>query len=147
MGLPPCCAACSGMRCSAEAACSLSPGALARRGPAEGVLLLRLLRRAPGQHLPFTFPGTWQRYQRWHVARPCSILTAPVRGTEGFSLHAQHVEEMDGAKFAKLCRDTKLLSRSFTPTDVDLFFAKVRIAGRPLLARWLAGPAACKGSY
>ena len=49
------------------------------------------------------------------------ILTAAV------SLHAQRLEEMDGAKFAKLCRDTKLLSRGFTPTDVDLFFAKVRV--------------------
>lgn len=49
-------------------------------------------------------------------------------------MHAQHVEEMDGGKFAKLCRDTKLLSRAFTPTDVDLFFAKARIVAHPLLA-------------
>ena len=42
--------------------------------------------------------------------------------------NVQHQEEMDGAKFAKLCRDTKLLSRAFTPTDVDLFFAKARAA-------------------
>lgn len=32
---------------------------------------------------------------------------------------------MEGAKFAKLCRDSKLLSKSFSATDVDLFFAKV----------------------
>ena len=32
---------------------------------------------------------------------------------------------MDGAKFAKLCRDSKLLSRTVTASDADLFFAKV----------------------
>jgi hypothetical protein len=32
---------------------------------------------------------------------------------------------MEGSKFAKLCRDSQLLSKSFTATDVDLFFAKV----------------------
>ena len=37
----------------------------------------------------------------------------------------QHTEEMDGAKFAKLCRDSKLLSRTVTASDADLFFAKV----------------------
>ena len=47
--------------------------------------------------------------------------------------YAQHLEEMDGAKFAKLCRDTKLLTRGFTPTDVDLFFAKVRALTHLLL--------------
>ena len=31
---------------------------------------------------------------------------------------------MDGAKFAKLCRDTKLLDKKLTPTDVDIIFAK-----------------------
>ena len=38
----------------------------------------------------------------------------------------QHTEEMDGAKFAKLCRDSKLLSRNVTASDADLFFAKAR---------------------
>ena len=36
----------------------------------------------------------------------------------------QHTEEMDGAKFAKLCRDSKLLSHGVTASDADLFFAK-----------------------
>ena len=36
----------------------------------------------------------------------------------------QHTEEMDGAKFAKLCRDSKLLSAAMTASDADLFFAK-----------------------
>ena len=31
---------------------------------------------------------------------------------------------MDGAKFAKLCRDMKLLDKKLTPTDVDIIFAK-----------------------
>ena len=31
---------------------------------------------------------------------------------------------MDGAKFAKLCKDTKLLDKKLTPTDVDIIFAK-----------------------
>lgn len=38
----------------------------------------------------------------------------------------QHTEEMDGAKFAKLCRDSKLLSRNVIASDADLFFAKAR---------------------
>ncbi|EIE25016.1 p25-alpha-domain-containing protein [Coccomyxa subellipsoidea C-169] len=41
----------------------------------------------------------------------------------------QHVEDMEGSKFAKLCRDSKLLSRAFTASDVDLFFAKVKTKG------------------
>jgi hypothetical protein len=39
---------------------------------------------------------------------------------------AQHVEEMDSAKFVKLCRDSKLLSKALTTTDIDLFFTKAR---------------------
>lgn len=41
-------------------------------------------------------------------------------------LSLQHVDEMEGSKFAKLCRDSKLLSKAFTASDVDLYFAKVR---------------------
>ncbi|CAK0783737.1 hypothetical protein CVIRNUC_006936 [Coccomyxa viridis] len=41
----------------------------------------------------------------------------------------EHTEEMDGAKFAKLCRDSKLLSRTVTASDADLFFAKVKTKG------------------
>jgi len=33
---------------------------------------------------------------------------------------------MEGAKFAKLCRDLNLLDRSVTPTDVDIIFSKVK---------------------
>ena len=46
---------------------------------------------------------------------------------------AQHVEEMDSAKFVKLCRDSKLLSKAVTTTDVDLFFTKAG-GGLPLVA-------------
>ena len=31
---------------------------------------------------------------------------------------------MDGAKFAKMCRDCKLLDKKLTATDVDIIFAK-----------------------
>jgi hypothetical protein len=37
----------------------------------------------------------------------------------------QPVEEMDGAHFQKLCRDSDLLGRHLSTTDVDLIFAKV----------------------
>ena len=34
---------------------------------------------------------------------------------------------MDGAKFAKMCRDCKLLDKTkLTPTDVDIIFAKAK---------------------
>lgn len=35
------------------------------------------------------------------------------------------VHDMDGAKFFKLAKDTRLLNKSFTTIDVDLIFAKV----------------------
>jgi len=31
---------------------------------------------------------------------------------------------MDGAKFAKLCKDMKLLDKNLSATDVDIIFAK-----------------------
>lgn len=31
---------------------------------------------------------------------------------------------MDGKSFAKMCKDTKLLDKKLTATDVDLIFAK-----------------------
>ena len=34
--------------------------------------------------------------------------------------------EMDGARFAKLAKDCKLLDKKFSTTDVDLTFSKVR---------------------
>ena len=33
---------------------------------------------------------------------------------------------MDGAKFAKMCRDTKLLDKKLTATDVDIIFTKAK---------------------
>ena len=33
---------------------------------------------------------------------------------------------MDGSKFAKMCRDSKLLDKKLTATDVDIIFAKAK---------------------
>ena len=33
---------------------------------------------------------------------------------------------MDGSKFAKLCRDLKILDKKITSTDVDIIFSKVK---------------------
>ena len=33
---------------------------------------------------------------------------------------------MDNAKFAKLCRDMKLLDKKLTTTDVDIIFSKCK---------------------
>ena len=33
---------------------------------------------------------------------------------------------MDNAKFSKLCRDTKILDKKLTTTDVDIIFSKVK---------------------
>ena len=40
------------------------------------------------------------------------------------------VEDLDGAKFSKLCRDAKLLGKRFGAIDVDIVFAKVKV-GNP----------------
>jgi len=37
--------------------------------------------------------------------------------------------EMDNAKFAKLCRDTKMIDKKFTGTDADLIFTKSKAPG------------------
>ncbi|GAQ86336.1 hypothetical protein KFL_002830130 [Klebsormidium nitens] len=42
---------------------------------------------------------------------------------------SKRVEEMDGAKFAKFCRDTKIVDKKFTTTDVDLTYAKAKAKG------------------
>lgn len=34
--------------------------------------------------------------------------------------------EMDGKTFAKLAKDTKILDKALTATDIDLIFAKVK---------------------
>jgi hypothetical protein len=33
---------------------------------------------------------------------------------------------MEGKQWAKLCKDTKLIDKKYTSTDVDLIFAKVK---------------------
>jgi len=40
------------------------------------------------------------------------------------------VDDLDGAKFSKLCRDAKLLSKQFNAIDVDIVFAKVKVSQR-----------------
>jgi hypothetical protein len=43
---------------------------------------------------------------------------------------AQHVEEMDGGRFEKLCRDCGLVDRkAVTSTEVDLAFARAKAKG------------------
>ncbi|KAJ3031848.1 hypothetical protein HDV00_008104 [Rhizophlyctis rosea] len=37
--------------------------------------------------------------------------------------------QMDGAKFAKFCRDNKLITKTLTSTDVDIIFNKVKPKG------------------
>ncbi len=39
----------------------------------------------------------------------------------------QTFTDMDGAKFFKLCKDTRLVNKTFTVIDVDIIFAKVRM--------------------
>ena len=34
--------------------------------------------------------------------------------------------QLDGAKFSKLCRDSGLIDKQLSQTDVELIFAKVR---------------------
>ncbi|KAL3132079.1 hypothetical protein ABBQ32_008689 [Trebouxia sp. C0010 RCD-2024] len=44
------------------------------------------------------------------------------------------VEDLDGAKFSKLCRDAKLLGKRFGAIDVDIVFAKVKVKGQRRIA-------------
>jgi hypothetical protein len=37
--------------------------------------------------------------------------------------------EMDGAHWTKLCKDAKIVDKSFTTTDADLIFAKAKAKG------------------
>lgn len=49
---------------------------------------------------------------------------------EIFFEHSLGAKEMDGRQFAKLCKDSQLLSkRKFTSIDVDIIFAKVKGKG------------------
>ena len=38
------------------------------------------------------------------------------------------IDDLDGAKFSKLCRDAKLLGKQFNAIDVDIVFAKVKVS-------------------
>lgn len=40
------------------------------------------------------------------------------------------IDDLDGAKFSKLCRDAKLLGKQFNAIDVDIVFAKVKVKGQ-----------------
>lgn len=46
----------------------------------------------------------------------------------------QQLEDLDGAKFSKMCRDCKLLGRNLTATDVDLIFASSKPKGQRKVA-------------
>ncbi len=39
------------------------------------------------------------------------------------------MEEIDSARFVKLCKDSKLIGKGLTATDVDLFFLKAKAKG------------------
>jgi hypothetical protein len=54
----------------------------------------------------------------------------------------QAVSEMDGAKFSKLFKDTKAFTKTFTPTDADLIFAKV-CTSQKAMSSFLAVPYSC----
>lgn len=45
--------------------------------------------------------------------------------TFGGGLHEEGIY-MDGAKFGKFCRDTKILDKKLTSTDADIIFAQVK---------------------
>jgi hypothetical protein len=48
---------------------------------------------------------------------------------EVFLTYCGGQDTMEGKQWAKLCKDTKLLDKKFTSTDVDLIFAKVKDKG------------------
>jgi len=47
-----------------------------------------------------------------------------------FGMGGELQTEMDGAKFAKLCRDCDLVDKNFTSVDVDLAFTKAKTKGQ-----------------
>ncbi len=52
------------------------------------------------------------------------------RSADARRARAQHVEEMDGGRFEKLCRDCGLVDRkAVTSTEVDLAFARAKAKG------------------
>jgi hypothetical protein len=48
---------------------------------------------------------------------------------EVFNSYCRGEDTMEGKQFAKICKDTKLLDKALTTTDVDLIFAKVKDKG------------------
>ena len=53
--------------------------------------------------------------------------------------------ELDGAKFAKLCRECLLLNAGFTSTSVDIIFSKVKAKVRNLTEwQWLLICGSCE---
>lgn len=51
-------------------------------------------------------------------------------GLEGvFYAFTHDSPNMDGRTFVKLCKDCKTLDKSYTPTDADLIFTKVKAKG------------------
>lgn len=53
--------------------------------------------------------------------------------------------DMDGKTFAKMAKDTKILDKALTATDIDLIFAKVKdkAARKITLAQFTSGIAEC----
>jgi hypothetical protein len=76
--------------------------------------------------------------------RPCCAHARGARATCGARAcaprappHAQRSVEMEGKNFIKLCKDTKLMGKALSSTDIDLIFTKVREGG------WGAHSAVC----
>jgi hypothetical protein len=64
-------------------------------------------------------PDTPSRYTLTHTPPPPLVVA-----------HAQRSVDMDGKSFIKLCKDTKLVGKGLTSTDIDLIFAKVGVLAR-----------------
>lgn len=45
--------------------------------------------------------------------------------------------ELDNVKFAKLCRDTKIVGKNVTTTDVDIIYKKVQLKQLSVLAHFI----------
>lgn len=71
--------------------------------------------------------------------RGARLAEANTVGDDGTEIDWGHCErtfvafagqDMDGKEFIKFCKDVKLVNKNFTPTDVDLIFAKVVPKGK-----------------
>lgn len=63
--------------------------------------------------------------QRQKSPRPQQQAPAAGSVEAAFESYCAGQPGMDGKTFAKVCKDCHLLDKTFTPTDVDLIFAKV----------------------